>query len=100
MKGNELNLTRSGVKVLTLSSSKGLEFPIVAVAGFAGTHYPYISTEASDDERTEQLARWHRVLFVGMTRAMRALLVITPTGSDSPLFEGFVPTFWNMTRTI
>ncbi|HVB25615.1 MAG TPA: UvrD-helicase domain-containing protein [Ktedonobacteraceae bacterium] len=100
MKGSELNLTRPGIKVLTLSSSKGLEFPIVALAGFTGIHYPYISAEASDDEQAEQLARERRVLFVGMTRAMRALLVITPTGSDSPLFEGFVPTFWNMTRMI
>ncbi len=100
MKGNELNLTRPGVKVLTLSSSKGLEFPIVALAGFVGSGYPYIPAGASDDERTEQLSRERRTMFVGMTRAMRALLVITPTNYDSPLYQGFDPTFWNMTRSI
>src|ERR1700680_1836605 len=35
MSGQELNLSQSGVKVLTLKSAKGLEFPIVALAGFS-----------------------------------------------------------------
>jgi superfamily I DNA/RNA helicase/mRNA-degrading endonuclease RelE of RelBE toxin-antitoxin system len=100
MKGRELNLTRSGVKLLTLSSSKGLEFPIVALAGFVGSHYPFMSAGASEDERSEQDARERRTMFVGMTRAMRALLVITPSKSDSTLFDGFDATLWNMKRTI
>ena len=34
MAGRELDLKQPGVKVITLKSSKGLEFPIVALAGF------------------------------------------------------------------
>lgn len=34
MKSRELDLKRSGVKVITLKAAKGLEFPIVAIAGF------------------------------------------------------------------
>jgi len=34
MEGRSLDLTRSGIKIPTLNSSKGLEFPIVALAGF------------------------------------------------------------------
>ena len=55
MPGQELNLTRPGVKVLTLNSSKGLEFPIVALAGFVNSNYPVIPAGASDDECRELL---------------------------------------------
>lgn len=96
MKGRELDLRRSGVKIITLSSSKGLEFPIVALAGFVSSNYPVISAEASDDERSELLARERRTIFVGMTRAMRALLVIVPAHADSPLWRGFDKAFWNL----
>jgi superfamily I DNA/RNA helicase len=37
MEGKNLDLTQKGVKVLTLNSAKGLEFPIVALAGFTGS---------------------------------------------------------------
>ncbi len=100
MPGQELNLTRPGVKVLTLNSSKGLEFPIVALAGFVNSNYPVIPAGASDDECRELLARERRTMFVGMTRAMRALLVVAPVTVNTPLLEGFDPVFWNMSRKI
>ncbi|MGH2493410.1 MAG: UvrD-helicase domain-containing protein [Ktedonobacteraceae bacterium] len=96
MRGKELDLRRSGVKVITLSSSKGLEFPIVALAGFVSSNYPIISLEASDDERSELLMRERRTMFVGMTRAMRALLVIVPAHTSSPLLQGFEARYWNL----
>src|SRR5438105_11341726 len=37
MSGQELNLSRPGVKLLTLKSAKGLEFPVVALAGFSNS---------------------------------------------------------------
>jgi len=100
MPGQELNLARPGVKVLTLNASKGLEFPIVALAGFVASHYPVIPAGASDDERREILARERRTIFVGMTRAMRALLVVVPVSANTPLLQGFDPTYWNMARKI
>jgi mRNA-degrading endonuclease RelE of RelBE toxin-antitoxin system len=96
MKGRELDLSRPGVKVLTLNSSKGLEFPIVALAGFAGSHYALVHADNQDGERDEALAREQRTIFVGMTRAMRALLVVTPTHTGSPLLTGFDPKYWNL----
>ena len=95
MSGRELDLKQPGVKVITLKSSKGLEFPIVALAGFVGTSYPVISYHASEEERNELLAQERRNMFVGMTRAMRSLLVIIPAEHDSPLFEGFDDHYWN-----
>jgi superfamily I DNA/RNA helicase len=52
------------VKLITLHSSKGLEFPVVAIAGLG--HMPYRETEAADDAR---------LLYVGMTRATEQLIV-------------------------
>ncbi|GHO89187.1 UvrD-helicase domain-containing protein [Dictyobacter formicarum] len=100
MSGRELDLSRPGIKVITLKSSKGLEFPIVALAGFTSTNYPIIPADASDEQRAELLAGERRTLFVGMTRAMRALIVIIPQGATTPLLDGFDPKYWNLTRKI
>ncbi|WP_201383981.1 UvrD-helicase domain-containing protein [Ktedonobacter sp. SOSP1-52] len=96
MSGQELNLARPGIKVLTLKSAKGLEFPIVALSGFLGSVYPAIPENASTDERAEILGKERRTIYVGMTRAMRALLVITPVERDNELLIGFEPTYWNL----
>jgi superfamily I DNA/RNA helicase len=100
MAGRDLDLSHPGVKILTLKSSKGLEFPIVALAGFTTSTYPIIPQKACQEEVEEVLARERRTLFVGMTRAMRALLVVIPHQSTTPLFQGFDPTYWNMTETL
>ena len=96
MSGRELDLSKRGVKVLTLKSSKGLEFPVVALAGFIDANYPVIPSHASEDEREEILARERRTMFVGMTRAMRALLVVVPTQTNNPLLAGFDANYWNL----
>ncbi len=44
---------------------------------------------------SEALARQRRTVFVAMTRAMRALLVVSPD-APSPLFGGFDPRLWNV----
>ena len=46
------------VKVMTMHASKGLEFPIVAIAGLG--HMPYRAEQEADDAR---------LLYVAMTRA-------------------------------
>ena len=96
MEGKNLDLSQKGVKVLTLNSAKGLEFPIVALAGFIGSRYDHFSLTVFDEEQEEDIARSRRVIFVGMTRAMRALLVIVHAKTTSPLLTGFDPTYWNV----
>jgi superfamily I DNA/RNA helicase len=100
MSGHDLNLARPGIKIMNLKSSKGLEFPVVALAGFGLSNYPVISDQATSEEREELLARERRTLFVGMTRAMRALLVIIPNDSKSSLLQGFDPNYWNFDRNM
>ena len=73
--GSELDLKADAVKVITLHSAKGLEFPIVVLAGFtAGLSRPPGSTDV--DIHQELLTNERKLLYVGMTRAMRGLMVV------------------------
>ncbi len=95
MPGRELDLEQPVVKVITLQSAKGLEFPVVAVAGFTDGVPQSGGRNAEVEEIEEALARQRRTMFVAMTRAMRALLVVSPE-KPSPLFAGFDSSLWNM----
>ena len=61
----------ASVKVITLHSSKGLEFPIVAIIGLG--FMPYSEAEAADEAR---------LLYVGMTRATDELLMTASRDSE------------------
>jgi superfamily I DNA/RNA helicase len=97
MSGQELNLSRPGVKVLTLNSAKGLEFPIVALSGFINSGwYTHGPAHMGAEEQEEFLATDRRTMFVGMTRAMRALLITVPAQAKSPLLQNFNAAYWNL----
>jgi superfamily I DNA/RNA helicase/mRNA-degrading endonuclease RelE of RelBE toxin-antitoxin system len=93
--GRNLDIRTKEVKVLTLRSAKGLEFPAVAVAGFLDGAYPWPPGE-TEEETAEIEARERRTMFVAMTRAARALLVVVPAKTASPLLAGFDPKAWNV----
>jgi superfamily I DNA/RNA helicase len=97
MSGRDLDLSAQTIKVMTLKSAKGLEFPSVAIAGFESP-YPYLRTGIDEDERAERTAQERRTLFVAMTRAMRALLVSIPDGLQSSLLDGINGPLWNSDR--
>jgi superfamily I DNA/RNA helicase len=48
------------------------------------------------EEQQEVVARERRIMFVGMTSAMRALLVVVPAGTQSPLLTGFDTMLWDV----
>jgi superfamily I DNA/RNA helicase/mRNA-degrading endonuclease RelE of RelBE toxin-antitoxin system len=96
MTGRTLDLEKKVVKVITLKSAKGLEFPIVALAGFLGTTFPIIPAGTPEGAKDEVYARERRTLFVGMTRAMVALLVVVPAERPSQLLQEFDPKLWNL----
>ncbi|MFM8593900.1 MAG: 3'-5' exonuclease, partial [Chloroflexota bacterium] len=104
VESKSLDLSTPTVKVLTLKSAKGLEFPFVAVAGFQHGFYPNIFAPGLDAGEleigalTEALACERRSIYVGMTRAMLALMMVVPPNPKPPvdaLYHGFSATYWN-----
>lgn len=90
--GQEADIVRSGnkeynpdsVTLMTLHASKGLEFPVVFIAGAKEGFIPYQgfnNVGNADEER--------RLLYVGMTRAEEELLIIT--GKYPSGFVGEIP---------
>ena len=60
----------NGVKLMTLHSAKGLEFPVVFIQGVEYGLLPYIRYGNDDVNDIEEE---RRLLYVGMTRAMKVL---------------------------
>jgi mRNA-degrading endonuclease RelE of RelBE toxin-antitoxin system/ribonucleotide monophosphatase NagD (HAD superfamily) len=87
MKSNELDLTYRNVKVMTLHAAKGLEFTCVAIAG--------LFDASSWGSNNQHLERSRRVLYVGMTRAMRMVLFVQPANDDRPIFSRIDSNLWN-----
>jgi len=63
------------VTLMTMHAAKGLEFPVVFVAGLEHGLIPHERSIKSDDPK--QLEEERRLLFVGMTRAMKQLYLTT-----------------------
>lgn len=94
--GRDLDLKAEQVKVLTLHSAKGLEFPVVAVAGIRTGSYPD-PEEYSDQDLFEELMRNHRrLLYVGMTRAMRGLVVTVSEDCGNEALNGLESRNWHV----
>lgn len=80
MLGSEGDLTRSGgrkytaeaVRIMTLHGSKGLEFPVVFIAGVKQGVLPLITPYGAPTDLSEE----RRLLYVGMTRAKDELILL------------------------
>lgn len=74
--GKDLQLEERHIKVMTLHSAKGLEFPIVAIAHVEEDRFPYGGVQIDDvKEEAEHIEKHRRLLYVGCTRAMRRLFL-------------------------
>jgi superfamily I DNA/RNA helicase len=94
--GRELDLQADVVKVLTLHSAKGLEFPVVVVGGFEPGTYP-VATHFDDlAVYQERLRHERRLLYVGMSRAMRGLMVIVQSNCEHEALLGLPPEHWHV----
>lgn len=70
--------TKETVTLMTLHAAKGLEFPIVFLAGLEEETFPHIRAMDNPEEMEEE----RRLCYVGMTRAMDRLFLTTAAARD------------------
>lgn len=99
VKSAELELDARHVKVMTIHAAKGLEFPMLVVAGLAEGVLPLARRPGQDPEDYAELLRQERrLLHVALTRAMRRLLVAVPAASPSPFVADLDTGLWDRRR--
>ena len=90
MRRDEVDLASPGIKVMTMHTAKGLQFPVVAVVGLEEGRLPRSGMQE------EEFYKWRRTFFVACTRAMRRLLVIGHRDRPSSFLEGFGRDRWDL----
>lgn len=94
--GGDLDLRQDVVKVITLFSAKGLEFPMVVACGFHEGTYP-VAREFDDPELfAERMRHERRLLYVAFTRAMRGLMVMVPPDCEHEALQQLDPAHWHV----
>lgn len=92
--GRNLRLDGNDVKVLTMHSAKGLEFPIVALPGLEEGVFPWPADAKGDVRGDEDEQR--RVFYVAASRAMRRLFISTSIGRVSSFLRGLSSEHWDL----
>ena len=93
----EFDPSATGVKVLTVHSSKGLEFPVVAVVGVQRGLMPFSAPSVAD--REDHIVRQRRLLFVACSRASKQLGVFASRKDPSEFIELFDDDLWDIDET-
>jgi DNA helicase-2/ATP-dependent DNA helicase PcrA len=70
---DNLKETANHIKLMTLHSAKGLEFPYVFICGMEERMFPSAMSMYSDDD--DELEEERRLCYVGITRAMKKLFL-------------------------
>lgn len=85
-KDEAFNILEEKVKVMTIHSSKGIEFPVVFVSGVRRGLLPRHIDRTGLNEEEAQLdrERFRTLLYVAMTRAAENLYLVTTAGRESP----------------
>ena len=95
MTKESVDLRYDGIKVMTMHTAKGLQFPIVAVVGLEEGKLPF--TDVNNPEQREDTDRWRRVFFVACSRAMRRLLIVADKARPSPFVKDLDEKRWIIT---
>jgi superfamily I DNA/RNA helicase len=79
-----------------MHSAKGLEFPIVVVAGFEDGTYPVRDDYEDEGLYDERMSHERRLLYVALTRAMRGLMLVVPKGCRHQALVELDSTHWHV----
>lgn len=81
----EFDILEEQIKVMTIYSAKGLEFPVVFLMGLTEGNLPHAARQTGQDEEEAQLEieRERMLCYVGMTRAAEMLYLVTVRGQES-----------------
>jgi len=91
------DLADANIKIMTMHSAKGLEFPMVAVAGIRRGLMPLPCFKAQDqDDAFEHRNTERRLFHVALSRAMRRLIVTYPDTSASEFISQLTPEHWSV----
>lgn len=94
--GRNLDLKADVVRVLTLHAAKGLEFPMIIVAGLESGAWPVPEDFEEPNLFAERARHERRVLYVGLTRAMRGLMLLVPRGCRHPAVVDLDLNHWHV----
>jgi superfamily I DNA/RNA helicase len=95
VKGTRFNLDDKIIKVMTIHSAKGLEFPFVAIVRVDAGLMPLIWDVKDEEEKKVRVEDERRLLSVGLSRAMRRLALIFDKNRLSHLIKEIDENLWN-----
>ena len=84
-KDSSFDLLEERIKILTIHSAKGLEFPVVFLIGLVSGILPSMQgLQHAEKEEAELFIEQQRTIcYVGMTRAAEVLYLLTVKGTES-----------------
>ncbi len=83
---SDFDLLEERIKILTIHSAKGLEFPVVFLLGLTEGEIPLAYDKNVDQDPEEEqlhIEQERTLCYVGMTRAAEALYLLTTRGRES-----------------
>jgi len=96
--GDQIDINAPHVKVLTLHSAKGLEFPFVAIVGLQEGQLPSFPADLPADEIPIVTSEQLRLFYVGCSRAMRSLLVCGSQSQPSEFLNALTAPNWQIQK--
>lgn len=87
----DVRFDSDSVKLITLHSIKGLEFPVVFIAGLDEKVMPYLPDPDEEEKHNDEIQE-RKLFYVGMTRATETLF-LSSSGRPSRFIADIEPTF-------
>ena len=85
----DFHILDNAVKLITMHSAKGLEFPVVFLVGLSDQYVPYIGRDSETKQEDELQER--KLFYVSMTRAAERLYLLHPQRNRSRFLHDLDP---------